>query len=130
MTSNYYNCENIHLQAWQFRRIGFSSLLTTASVIIFSSATILTSLSHQRWRQSSTTRTECVSSFRERERVYLHVQYIRASVSRFGEISPFGQYFKSLRRLCERLFGVGQNFEPALVNILCHWANFHCCIIA
>ena len=46
------------------------------------------------------------------------------------QISPnfaIWQYFNSLRRLCERLLNVGQNFEPPSVNILCHWANFHFC---
>ena len=41
-------------------------------------------------------------------------------VTRCGEILPFCPYFKMFRRLCECLFRVGQKFEPALVNILCH----------
>ena len=49
---------------------------------------------------------------------------VDCSVTRFGKIMLFRQYFRSLRQLCEDLFSVGQKFEPALVNILCHWANF------
>ena len=37
------------------------------------------------------------------------------------------RYFKSLGRLFEGLFSIGQKFEPAWVNILCHWASFHRC---
>ena len=52
---------------------------------------------------------------------------VATSVTRFGKISPFWHYFIGLRRLCEGLLGVGQKFGPTLVNMLCHWANFHCC---
>ena len=42
------------------------------------------------------------------------------SVTRFGEISPLWQNFKSLWLLFEGLICIGQNFEP-------NWANFHFC---
>ena len=39
-------------------------------------------------------------------------------MTRFGEMSPFWQYFKSLRLLYEGLFSVERKFEPALVEFL------------
>ena len=45
------------------------------------------------------------------------------SVTRFSQISPLWQKFRSHRRLFEALISVSLNFEPALANILCHWAN-------
>ena len=45
------------------------------------------------------------------------------SVTRFGEISPFGQNFKSIWPIFMSL----QNFEPTLKHLLLYWANFHCC---
>ena len=48
------------------------------------------------------------------------------SVTRFGEISPLWQYFKSLGQFCTGLFRVKQNFEPTLANLLCSLANFGC----
>ena len=35
------------------------------------------------------------------------------SVTRFGEMSPLWQYFKSLGQVFKSLFSVWQNFEPA-----------------
>ena len=40
------------------------------------------------------------------------------SVTRFGEILPFWQKLKSLRRLFGGLFCVWQKIEPSLANIL------------
>ena len=50
-----------------------------------------------------------------------------SSVTRFGDISSFWQYFKSLRRLRAGLLSIGPKFEPALANILWHWANIYYC---
>ena len=49
---------------------------------------------------------------------------LRGSVTRFGEISPLWQYFKSLDQICNSLFSVWTNFEPALAIILCYWVDF------
>ena len=49
------------------------------------------------------------------------------TATRFGEISPLWQNKLRFWQNIDGLFGIWQNFEPALAKELCHWANFHCC---
>ena len=42
---------------------------------------------------------------------------IACSVTRFGEISPLLQHFKSLWAILKLLFGIRQIFEPDLANL-------------
>ena len=49
------------------------------------------------------------------------------SVSRFDEISPLWQKFKSFWPFLESLFRIWQNFVPTLDKFICYWVNFHCC---
>ena len=47
----------------------------------------------------------------------LGISVLKISVTRFGEISPLWQHFKSLWRLFEGLFSLGQNFETSWEKI-------------
>ena len=47
-------------------------------------------------------------------------------MTRFGEIPPPWQNFKTLWQCFESSVGVGQNFQPTLANLLYYLANFHC----
>ena len=51
--------------------------------------------------------------------------FYKSSVTRFGEIPPLWQNFKTLRQFFEVLVGVGQTFELTLANLLYDLANFH-----
>ena len=53
--------------------------------------------------------------------------FYKSSVTRFGEIPPLWQNFKTLGQFFECLVSVGQNFETTLAHILFSLANFHCC---
>ena len=46
------------------------------------------------------------------------------NVTRFGEISPIWQNLLSLWQYFEGIFSIWQSYETALVNLVCHWANF------
>ena len=52
---------------------------------------------------------------------------VATSVTRFGEISPLWQKFKSFWPFLESLFRIWQKFLPTLDKFICYWANFHCC---
>ena len=47
-------------------------------------------------------------------------------MTRFGEIPPLWQNFKTLRQCFESSVGVGQNFEPTLANLIYYLTNFDC----
>ena len=49
-----------------------------------------------------------------------------ATVTRFGEISPFWLNLQSLWQYFDGIFSIWQSCETALVNCVCHWAHFHC----
>ena len=48
------------------------------------------------------------------------------SVTRFGEIPPLWQLFKSLWQYISGLFGFGQSFQIPLAQFVCLWTNFNC----
>ena len=52
------------------------------------------------------------------------------SVTRFGEISPFVQYFRTLWQNFKCLIWIWQNFWPSLAFKICYWAIFLCYKIA
>ena len=54
------------------------------------------------------------------------------SVTRFGEISPFGQDFRSRLQNFESLICILANFEPALALNICYWSIFleYCLLFA
>ena len=50
-----------------------------------------------------------------------------ASVTRFGDISPFWQKCKQMWQRFEGLFSSWDKFESTLANFVCFWANVYCC---
>ena len=52
---------------------------------------------------------------------------VALSVTRFGEISPLKQKFRTLWQYFKGLFGIGQSCEPTVGQFVFFWANFHCC---
>ena len=51
---------------------------------------------------------------------------LKASVTRFGEISPLRQHFMNLCQMVKGLFYVCQVVEPTLAKLLCFGAAFQC----
>ena len=59
--------------------------------------------------------------------LYYKAPRITTSVTRFGTISPFWPKLKLIWQHFEALFSIWHNFESALANFVCFWANVYCC---